>query len=259
MAIIGAILGDIAGSPYEFYRPTDTDWNHCDIFTNTCFYTDDTVLTLACKLAVLNNMPFGLAYKTLAKRYPDESYGSMFSGWLKQDLNEPANSFGNGSAMRCSFIGEHFNTEHEVDYWAKKSAECTHNHPEGIKGAVVTAHCIYMAKTGASKLEILQYAKSQYPKENYQYGVEIPLAQYRDNYEWSSTCQDSVPVAIRCFLESENYESFLRNVISFDCDSDTICAIGGGIAEEFYGGTGMNNQELLSYYLDDYLLSLVTL
>ena len=243
MAVIGAILGDIAGSFYEFYRPKDLDWKHCELFTKQNFYTDDTVLTLACKLAILK----------------DESYGGLFKDWLKRGFKEPTNSFGNGSAMRCSFIGEHFSQESDVIKYAIKSAECTHGHPEGIKGAVVTSKCIYMAKTGASKNEILQYAVSQYPSSQYQYGTDLALAQYRNNYKWNSLCQDSVPVAIRCFIESENYEGFLRNVLSLDCDTDTIGAIGGGIAEGFYKGTGFNDDELLEKYLDTYLLNIVNL
>ena len=161
--------------------------------------------------------------------------------------------------MRCSFIGEHFSQESDVIKYAIKSAECTHSHQEGIKGAIVTSKCIHMAKNGASKNEILQYAVSQYPSNQYQYGIDLALTQYRNNYKWNSLCQDSVPVAIRCFIESENYEGFLRNVLSLDCDADTIGAIGGGIAEEFYKGTGFNDDELLKQYLDDYLYELVQL
>lgn len=259
MAVIGAILGDIAGSFYEFYRPKDLDWKHCELFTKQNFYTDDTVLTLACKLAILKDNLFSEAYTTLAQKYPDESNGGLFKDWLKRGSKEPTNSFGNGSAMRCSFIGEHFSQESDVIKYAIKSAECTHSHPEGIKGAVVTSKCIYMARTGASKNEILQYAVSQYPSNQYQYGIDLALAQYRNNYKWNSLCQDSVPVAIRCFIESENYEDFLRNVLSLDCDADTIGAIGGGIAEEFYKGTGFNDDELLEKYLDTYLLNIANI
>ena len=153
--------------------------------------------------------------------------------------------------MRCSYIGEYFNTESEVIEWATKSAECTHNHPEGIKGAVVTSMCIYMAKKGASKAEILDYARKQYPMTSYEYSVEYELNKYRDTYKWDVSCQGSVPVAIRCFLDSEDYESFIRNVLSLNCDTDTLCAIGGGIAEEFYQGTGFNEEWILKNYLDD--------
>lgn len=153
--------------------------------------------------------------------------------------------------MRCSYIGEYFDTEKEVIEWATKSANCTHNHPEGIKGAVATSMCIFMAKTGASKTDISNYAKKQYPVESYKYSVEYGLDEYREVYRWDATCQGSVSVAIRCFLDSEDYESFLRNVYSLPCDMDTLCAIGGGIAEEFYHGTGFDEEQILRKYLDE--------
>lgn len=249
MAIVGAILGDIAGSQYEFQRPKNLNWKKCELFTDNCYFTDDTVMTLAAKLAVKNSISFADSYRKLGRKYPNAGYGGMFDSWLRWDDEKPYNSFGNGSAMRCSYIGEHFNTEKEVIEWATKSADCTHNHPEGIKGAVVTSMCIYMARTGASKVEIFNYVKKQYPMDFYKYSVEYELDEYRDTYRWDVTCQGSVPVAIRCFLDSEDYESFLRNVYSIPCDMDTLCAIGGGIAEEFYHGTGFDEEWLLKNYL----------
>lgn len=153
--------------------------------------------------------------------------------------------------MRCSYIREHFNTEKEVAEWAVKSAECIHNHEEGIKGAVVTAVCIYMTRTGASKSEIREYAVRNYPTGSYRYSTGYRLDEYRDTYKWDASCQGSVPTAIRYFLESEDYDSFLRNVFSLPCDVDTLCAIGGGIAEEFYHGTGFDEKILLKKYLDE--------
>lgn len=257
MAIIGAILGDIAGSQHEFSTPKGFDYKHCELFTKGCSFTDDTVLTLAVKKAIVDNIPFADLYREFGRQYPYAGYGGMFTTWLLVESMDAYNSYGNGSAMRCSYIGEHFNTEKEVTEWAEKSAECTHNHPEGIKGAVVTAMCIYMARTGASKNEILKYAAEQYPKSDYEYSVEYRLDEYRDRYRWNSTCQGSVPTAVRCFLESEDYESFLRNVYSLECDRDTLGAIGGGIAEEFYHGTGFNEDELLKRYLDENLYEIV--
>lgn len=257
MAIVGAILGDIAGSQYEFQRPKNLNWKKCELFTDNCYFTDDTVMTLAAKLAVKKNIPFADSYRKLGRKYPNAGYGGMFVSWLKWDDEKPYNSFGNGSAMRCSYIGEHFNTEKEVIEWATKSADCTHNHPEGIKGAVVTSMCIYMVRTGASKGEIFNYVKKQYPMDFYKYSVEYELDEYRDTYRWDVTCQGSVPVAIRCFLDSEDYESFLRNVYSFPCDMDTLCAIGGGIAEEFYHGTGFDEEWILRNYLDEDLYKIV--
>ena len=257
MAIIGAILGDISGSQYEFRRPGNLNWKKCELFTDRCYFTDDTVMTLAAKYAIQNNTPFADAYREFGRKYPDIGYGGMFDTWIRDNTRQAYGSFGNGSAMRCSYIGEYFNNEKDVIEQATKSAECTHDHPEGIKGAVVTAMCIYMARTGAGKTDILNYAKSKYPKDEYKYSVEYKLDDYRDSYKWDVTCQGSVPVAIRCFLESDDYESFLRNVYSLPCDMDTLCAIGGGIAEEFYKGTGFDNRYLLEEYLDHQLYNIL--
>lgn len=257
MAIIGTILGDISGSQYEFTRPQDLDYKVCDLFTDMCRFTDDTVMTLAAKLAVKNNISFEDSYRKMGRKYPDAGYGRKFDGWLRSGNKGAYNSYGNGSAMRCSYIGEHFNTREEVTEWAIKSADCTHDHPEGIKGAVVTAMCIYMARNGASKSEIFDYVKKNYPKESYKYSVEYNLDDLRNIYKWDVTCQGSVPVAVRAFLDSEDYESFLRNVYSLPCDMDTLCAIGGGIAEEFYHGTGLDEDTLLKKYLDDDLYEVV--
>ena len=257
MAIIGAILGDIAGSQYEFSRPKDLDWKHCELFTDRCYFTDDTVMTLATKLAVLNDCQFEKYYRQLGRQYPNVGYGGMFQSWLKNPDSEPYNSFGNGSAMRCSYIGEQYDSKAAVEKYASLSARCTHNHEEGIKGAIVTAICVYMAKTGATKNEIYEVVYKNYPSSEYKYGVDRSLDSYRDTYRWDVTCQGSVPVAIRCFLESEDYESFIRNVLSLPCDTDTLCSIGGGIAEEFYGGTGFDDEALLKRYLDDRLYRIV--
>lgn len=257
MAIIGAILGDISGSQYEFGRPIDLDWKNCKLFTDRCYFTDDTVMTLAAKLAILNNKSFAESYREWGRKYPNAGYGNNFETWLRYDDMKAYNSFGNGSAMRVSYVGEYFDNEKDIIEYATKSAECTHNHPEGIKGAVVTAMCIFMARTGATKPEIYEYVKRNYPKEDYRYSVEYALNEYRDKYQWNEICQGSVPVAIRCFLESDNYESFIRNVYSLKCDMDTLCAIGGGIAEEFYNGTGFDNEKLLRHYLSKELYRIV--
>ena len=257
MAIIGAILGDIAGSQYEFYKPQGLNPDTCKLFTESCEFTDDTVMTLAAKSAILNNETFADSYRKFGKQYPDKGYGLNFESWLRNKNMKAYNSIGNGSAMRCSYVGEHFKNQKDVIEWATKSAECTHNHPEGIKGAVVTAMCVYMARTGATKKDIFDYAARQYPKDVYPYSVETTIADYRENYQWNEVSHWSVPLAVRSFLESDDYESFLRNVFSIHCDMDTICAIGGGIAEEFYHGTGFDEGALLKKYLDKNLYKIV--
>lgn len=257
MAIIGSILGDIAGSRWEFGRPKDLDWEHIDLFTDDCFFTDDTVLTVATKYALQNNVSFSDAYHKFGNDYPNCSYGGSFDTWLHFGDKEPYNSFGNGSAMRVSPVVDFTETKDAVLWEAAQSAMCTHNHPEGIKGAYVTALCGWMSKTGASKKEIEEYANRQYLEDNYMFPVSMSLKELRENYRWDVTCQGSVPVAIRCFLDSEDYESFIRNVLSMHCDTDTLCAIGGGIAEEFYHGTGFDEEKLLRKYLDGKLYKIV--
>ena len=136
----------------------------------------------------------------------------------------------------------------------------THNHPEGIKGAVVTAVCIWMARHGKTKEDIFQYVLEQYPAEKYEYSIAVPLDELEKIYQWNETCMGSVPAAMRCFYESDSYESFLRNVFRLKCDSDTLAAIGGAVAEEYYGWTGFYNEdELLKKYLDANLYNLVKL
>ncbi|WP_051464993.1 ADP-ribosylglycohydrolase family protein [Butyrivibrio sp. FCS014] len=152
--------------------------------------------------------------------------------------------------MRVSFVGEHFDDYDEMQKMAEATAVVSHNHPEGIKGAVVTATCIWMAKNGKSKQEIYDYVIEQYPKADYEYSIEYSLDEIRPRYKWNESCQGSVPAAMRCFYESDDYKSFLRNVFSLECDSDTFGAIAGGVAEEFYGGFGeIDVESFLKKYL----------
>jgi ADP-ribosylglycohydrolase len=144
-----------------------------------------------------------------------------------------------------------------VQQKARESAEVTHNDPEGIKGAVVTATCIWMARHGKTKQEIYAYVLAEYPPGKYEYGIDMDMEYLRDEYEWDVSCQGSVPVAMRCFYESDSYESFLRNVFSLFCDCDTLCCIGGGVAEEFYKGTGFDAERLLERYLTKDLLQIL--
>lgn len=253
MAIIGAILRDIAGSRWEFGRPKDLDWRHIELYTYDCFFTDDTVMTVATKYALQNSMSFADAYHKFGNEYPNCSYGGSFRRWLRRRDKKPYYSYGNGAAMRVSPVVDSATTHAEVLSRSVRSAECRHDHPEGIKGANVTAVCAWMAKTGASKKEMEEYVNKQYPCDEYAFPVSMPLEKIREKYRWDVTCQGSVSVAIRCFLDSEDYESFIRNVLSLPCDTDTLCAIGGGIAEEFYHGTGFDEDKLLRKYLDERL------
>ena len=148
-------------------------------------------------------------------------------------------------AMRVAFVGEYFDDYEEMQREAARTAEISHNHPEGIKGAVVTATCIWMARYGASKQEIYDYVLKEYPVEKYDFSVDKDMEYLRKHYEWTEKCCDTVPAAMRCFYDSIDYESFIRNIISFECDSDTVGAIAGGVAEEFYKGFGEVDAETI--------------
>jgi len=254
MGLYGAIIGDIIGSRFEFAKPRGLNVNTVKLLTADCEFTDDTVLALATKYAIEKKTSFATAYAKFAKMYPYRGYGGRFEQWTRSKDLQPYNSYGNGSAMRVAYVADKYDTEKEVLEVAKETAIVTHNHPEGIKGAQVTALCGFMARTGATKKEIEEYAIRKYGD----YYFETPIETIRENYKWNEICQDSVPLAIRCFLDSENYEDFIRKVFSFNCDMDTICAIGGGIAENYFKGCGLEfiDTMILKKYLDNYLFLL---
>ena len=240
----GAILGDIAGSRFEFTRPSDFNWKTVELFGGMCTYTDDTVLTVATKYAVLNGLPYAKAYGLFGRRYIHVGYGNMFLNWLNAHSEKGYGSYGNGSAMRVCFIGEHFDTLEQVEREAEASSLCTHSHPEGIKAAKATAAAVYLARTGASKREIAGYLH-----KTYGYAVRKPLAFYRPRGRFDVTAMGTMPLAIRCFLESEDWESCIRNVFSVVCDTDTVACIAGSMADAFYGGTGLDEDALLQRFL----------
>ena len=167
MGIIGAILGDIAGSRWEMGRPDDLDWEHIELFTDDCRYTDDTVLTVATAYALTQGTPYVNAYRKFGIAYQNCAYGGAFKNWLDSCQREPYYSYGNGSAMRVAPVVDLAQSESDCVWQAVQSAMCTHNHPEGIKGAVVTAICGWMAKKGASKREIEQFARVEYPADDW--------------------------------------------------------------------------------------------
>lgn len=240
----GAILGDIAGSRFEFSRPQSFNWKTVDLFGGMSTFTDDTVLTVATKYAVLENCPYAKAYGLFGRKYATVGYGPMFKNWLNNRSEKGYNSFGNGSAMRVSFIGQYFGTLEQVEREAAESALCTHNHPEGVKAAKASAAAVFLARTGASKKEIARYLC-----RTYHYTVRKPLALYRPFGKFDVTAMGTMPLAIRCFLESEDWESCIRNVFSVKCDTDTVGCIAGGIADAFYGGTGLDENALLKRFL----------
>lgn len=226
--MLGAILGDIVGSTYEFANTKDYNF---DFFPAGSIYTDDTVLTVAVADAILNKCDYGETIRKWALRYPHPkgAYGSSFTRWMHADEIKPYGSYGNGSAMRVSPVGWLFDTEQVVLDEARKSAACTHNHPEGIKGAQATAIALYFARKGKEKLFIRQYIAAEFG-----YDLHKTVDEIRKTYLYNESCQGTVPEALICFLESDSFEDAIRKAISIGGDSDTIGAITGAIAEAFY-------------------------
>ena len=224
--MIGAVAGDIIGSVYEWDRIKTTDF---PLFKDESCFTDDTVLTVAVASAVLNHVGYLEPIKTFGRRYPDSGYGGNFIQWLYSDDSSPYNSWGNGSAMRVSPTGFAFNTIDNVLSEAKKSAEVTHNHPEGIKGAQATALAIYLALTGATKDEIKDEIT-----ERFDYDLSRTVDEIRPTYTFNESCQETVTEAIVAFLDSVSYEDAIRKAVSLGGDSDTLACITGGIAQAYY-------------------------
>jgi ADP-ribosylglycohydrolase len=225
--MIGAIAGDIIGSVYE-HRPIKT--KDFPLFNCHCTFTDDTVLTVAVAEAILSGGTYVDSVRRIGRRYPYAGYGGSFSRWLHSDDSEPYNSWGNGSAMRVSPVGFAFSTENEVLHQARMTAEITHNHPEGIKGAQATALAIYLARTDRNKEAIRERIKDLFG-----YDLDRTVDDIRPFYSFDISCQGTVPEAIVAFLDSNSYEDAVRNAISLGGDSDTLACITGGVAEAFYG------------------------
>lgn len=234
----GAILGDIIGSPFEFDRGDKT--KEFDLFTKGCDFTDDSVMTIAVGEALLAVGPEATVQEIeevvvtnmqdWGKRYPYAGYGGRFRYWLRERNPKPYGSYGNGSAMRVSAAGWLYNSLERTREVARATANVTHNHPEGIKGAEATASAIYMARNESSKEEIKEYIEREF-----HYNLDRTLDEIRPGYHMDETCQRTVPEAIIAFLESKDFEDAIRNAVSLGGDTDTLGAITGSIAEAFYG------------------------
>ena len=254
--MLGAIVGDTVGSIYEFNNTKDYNF---EMFTDRSGYTDDSIMTMAVAYWLLKDPKH--RYESLEETMvlfakncacPNGGYGEMFYIWLfmpwslkeicpkaydedffpkydSPDGRVPYNSWGNGSAMRVSAVGWFFETLEETERVAKISAEITHNHPEGIKGAQATAAAIWMARNGKSKADIKEYIETKY-----EYDLDRTWEYLNQRYGWKSSCQETVPEAIIAFLESSSFEDAIRKAVSMGGDSDTLACITGGIAEAFY-------------------------
>lgn len=254
--MLGAIVGDTVGSIYEFENTKDYDFQ---LFNRCSGYTDDSIMSMAVAYWLLKDPEHRYetleeAMVTFAKNCPcpNGGYGEMFYVWLfmpwnldamcpmsYDDADEPLyespagrvpyNSWGNGAAMRVSAVGWFFDTLEETERVARISAEITHNHPEGIKGAQATAAAIWMARNGKSKADIKAYIESKYG-----YDLNRTWEYLNKTYDWDSSCQGTVPEAIIAFLESNDFEDAIRKAVSMGGDSDTLACITGSIAEAFY-------------------------
>jgi ADP-ribosylglycohydrolase len=225
----GAIIGDICGSIYEFDNRKTGRPETIELSNPACHYTDDTVMTVAVAEAAFSGMDYEKAILKWAKAYPKESYGRSFRSWFQSETPRPYNSYGNGSAMRVSPIGWAFESLEETLIEAEKSAACTHNHPEGIKGAQAAAAAVYLARNRKTKDEIKTYIES-----NFAYNLNRSLSEIRPIYQFDETCQGTAPEAITAFLESHDFTHAIQCAISIGGDSDTLAAITGSIAEAYY-------------------------
>ena len=232
----GAILGDIIGSPYEFDKGKKT--KDFPLFIEESEFTDDTVMTIAVADALMNSgkdpeeirnvLTYSL--RKWGKKYPDAGYGTRFTAWLFAPNPMPYNSWGNGSAMRVASVGWLYDTLEEARKTARLTAEVTHNHEEGIKGAECVASIIFLARNGKSKEEIREFVTSVFG-----YDLSRTCDEIRPEYKHVESCQKTVPEAITAFLEGEDFEDVIRTAVSLGGDCDTLTCIAGSMAEAFYG------------------------
>ena len=225
--MIGAIIGDIVGSPHEWGATKRTDF---PLFVPGSRFTDDSVMTVATAEAILTGEPYDAAYRRWGRRYPDAGYGGSFRGWLARDGAGPYGSWGNGSAMRVSPVGYAFDDADRVLAEAARSASVTHDHPEGIKGAQAAALAVYRARTGVGKPEIRSEIASRFD-----YDLTRTLDDIRPHYAFDVSCQGSVPEALIAFLDTDDLEEAMRAAVSLGGDADTQAAIAGAAAAAFDG------------------------
>lgn len=248
--MLGAIIGDVVGSVYEFSSDKTKQF---PLFTCGCGPTDDSLMTIAvgcaCTTSDINNEDefkhnLRNLMREIGRQYPEIGYGGDFYRWLMSDTTLSYGSFGNGSAMRVSPVAYACDTLEDTERLAKWSAEITHDHPEGIRGAEAVAAAVFLARTGKDKGFIKNYIQSKY------YNLDFTLDEIRSAYHFDVTCEGSVPQAIECFIEAEDFEDAIRNAVSLGGDGDTIAAIAGSIAEAYFGIPD-ELQEKVFEYMDD--------
>lgn len=230
--MLGAIAGDIIGSVHEFEGKKTRDF---PLFVDDSRFTDDTVLTVAVADCLLTGSSYVHKFHEYTLAYPNRCYGAGFWHWVQSGSREPYNSWGNGAAMRVSPVGFAFDTLDDVLREARRSAEVTHNHPEGVRGAQATAAAIFLARQGESRERIRAAIQDRFG-----YDLSRSVDSIRPNYSFNESCQGTVPEAICAFLGSTDYEDTIRLAISLGGDADTLACIAGGIAEAYYGGVPTN-------------------
>ena len=255
--MLGAIAGDIIGSRFEL-RPTQD--KAFALFDPECRFTDDTVLTVAIASGLLEDQYYDDRRQHYVEhlhdwfaQYPDAGYGESFQSWADDRKRQPYNSWGNGSAMRVSPVGWAFASLEQTLAEAETTAATTHNHPEGMRGARAIAAAIYLARTGGSQESIGDYIASVHG-----YDLSVPIEEQRRTYHFDVSCAGSVPQAVRCFLESHDYESAIRNAVSLGGDTDTLCCMSGAIAEAYYGGVPPPIAVMALTFLDSPLRDVLT-
>lgn len=226
--MLGAIAGDVIGSVHEYTGTKSADF--C-LFVPGSRFTDDTVLAVAVADCLLNGLNYVDAFHEYFLAYPNAGYGLRFFHWASAGRREPYNSYGNGSAMRVPAVGYAFDSLDEVLAEAARSAEVTHNHPEGIKGAQATAAAVFMARRGATKRHMKDLLEQVFG-----YDLSDSLEDLLPTYDFDESCQGTVPAALIAFFESHDYEDAVRKAISLGGDADTLACITGAVAEAHYGG-----------------------
>ncbi len=247
--MIGAIAGDIIGSVHEGAGTKTKDF---PLFDKNCRFTDDTVLTVAVAAKLLHGGDYAELFHDYFHACPNAGYGGSFIRWAELRQRQPYNSWGNGSAMRVSPVGFACESLEDVLVEARRSAEVTHSHPEGIRGAQATAVAVFLARMGRRKHEIKAHIEREFG-----YDLNGRLNEIRKWYRFDLSCQGSVPQSIIAFLESDCYEDTIRNAISLGGDADTMACIAGGIAEAFYGGVPADIRDRALTLLDDRLRDVV--
>ena len=245
--IIGAIIGDIVGSRFEKRYNKSIPYDF-ELFTPRNTFTDDTVMTCAIADWLYHRRDLVQCLQEWGRKYPHRGYGGVFRHWIYAEEPKPYGSYGNGSAMRVSPVGFYAQSLEEALDLAKQSAEVTHNHPEGIKGAQAIASAIFLARSGKSKEEIRDYVE-----QTFGYNLHRTCDEIRPTYGFDVTCQGSCPEAIIAFLDSTDYESAIRLAVSLDGDTDTVACMAGGIAAAYYGVPDRLVERALTFLPDDML------